>query len=104
MDPEEAVAPDNPLRQVIVATHSPYFVQLQDRNDLVLAKNPAVRSAAGDMVFPLKCCSILGSWRDRNGNDEERQSSVIGKLDLQSYIAPPEYVQLTFPATFEEVK
>jgi len=104
VDPEEAVAPDNPLRQVIVATHSPYFVQLQDRNDLVLAKNPAVRSAAGDMVFPLKCCSILGSWRDRNGNDGERQSSVVGKLDLQSYIAPPEYVQLTFPATFEEVK
>jgi len=32
VDPEEeAVAPDNPLRQVIVATHSPYFVQLQDK-------------------------------------------------------------------------
>ncbi|MCY4174635.1 MAG: AAA family ATPase [Cyanobacteria bacterium MAG CAR3_bin_5] len=104
VDAEEAVDHDNPLRQVIVATHSPYFVQLQDKDDLVLAKNPAVRSSEGDVIFPLKCCSILGSWRDQNGNDGERQSSVVGKLDLQSYIAPPEYVQLTFPTTFEEVK
>ena len=31
VDPDEPVATDNPLRQVIVATHSPYFVQLQSR-------------------------------------------------------------------------
>ncbi len=104
VDPEEAVAPDNPLRQVIVATHSPYFVQLQNKNDLVLAKNPAVRSAAGNAVFPLKCCSLRGSWRDRSGNDREQKSSGVGLLDLQSYIAPPEYVQLSLPTDFEEVK
>lgn len=104
VDPGEVVAPDNPLRQVIVATHSPYFVQLQNRNDLVLAKNPAVRSAAGNAVFPLKCCSLRGSWRDRSGNDRERKSSGVGPLDLQSYIAPPEYVQLSLPTAFEEVK
>ncbi|MYF35235.1 MAG: AAA family ATPase [Synechococcus sp. SB0678_bin_12] len=99
VDPEEAVAPDNPLRQVIVATHSPYFVQLQDRNDLVLAKNPAVRSAAGKVILPLKCYSLKDSWRDR-----ARQSPGVGMLDLQSYIAPPEYVQLRFPEIFEDVK
>ena len=39
VDANEPVGIDNPLRQMIVATHSPYFVQLQDKNDLVLAKN-----------------------------------------------------------------
>ena len=98
VDPQEAVASDNPLRQVIVATHSPYIVQLQDKNDLVLAKNPAVRSPAGNVVFPLKCCSILGFWRDQAG-----LSPGVGLLDLLSYIDPPEDAQLRrFSATCED--
>ena len=50
VDAEERVDFDNPLRQVIVATHSPYFVQLQDPEDLTLAKNPGVRSPSGDVI------------------------------------------------------
>ena len=39
VDIEEPIGTDNLLRQVIVATHSPYFVQLQNQGDLVLAKD-----------------------------------------------------------------
>ena len=60
VDSEEAVTPDNPLRQLIAATHSPYFVQLQDKNDLVLTKNPAVRSAVGGVVFPPQVLFHIG--------------------------------------------
>lgn len=103
VDPEEAVAPDNPLRQVIVATHSPYFVQLQDENDLVLARNPAERGSAGNVVFPLRCYPLRDAWRDRSGNDRERKSRGVGMVDLLSYIVPPEDAQLKLPE-FEDVK
>ncbi|WP_180365311.1 AAA family ATPase [Candidatus Synechococcus spongiarum] len=105
VDPKEAVAPDNPLRQVIVVTHSPYFIQLQNRNDLVLAENSAMRSPAGNIIFLLKCYPLQGSWRERSGNDGERQSPGVGKLNLQSYLQiSSEYVQLSFPTTCEEVQ
>ena len=101
VDPEERVAADNPLRQVIVATHSPYFVQLQSAEEIVLAKNPAVRSPAGATVWPLKCYPMRGSWRDRADRDDDaRTSDGVGELELQSYLIPPEGTQLRFPADF----
>ena len=102
VDPDEPVAADNdnPLRQVIVATHSPYFVQLQSREEIVLAKNPAVRSAAGAAVWPLKCYPMQGSWRDRADQDDDARSDGVGKLDLQSYLIPPADAQLSFMAEF----
>lgn len=103
VDPEEAVAVDNPLRQVIVATHSPHFVQLQDKDDLVLAKNPAVRSHTGTVILPLECYPLDGSWRSRNTTNQSSKGRGVGMLELQSYIAPPEDAQLRFPATFWEV-
>ena len=98
VDPDEAVAEDNPLRQVIVATHSPYFVQLQNKEEIVLAKNPAVRSPAGAAVWPLKCYPMQGTWRDR----PERPGAAdgVGKLELQSYLTPPDGAQLVFPSVF----
>lgn len=104
VDPEEAVAPDNPLRQVIVATHSPYFVQLQDKNDLVLARNPAAKGSGENVVFPLRCYPLLDSWRDRSSHDREQQSRGVGMLNVLSYMAPPEDRRLRSPETVEEVK
>ena len=102
VDADEAVATDNPLRQVIVATHSPHFVQLQNKDDLVLAKNPAVKSQSGHMILPLKCYSLHGSWRSRTNNDDSNQTRAVVILELQSYMAPPEDAQLTFPPAFWE--
>ena len=101
IDPEERVAADNPLRQVIVATHSPYFVQLQSAEEIVLAKNPAVRSPAGTATWPLKCYPMRGSWRDRADRDDDaRTSDGVGELELQSYLIPPANAQFSFPAEF----
>ena len=60
VDPDEPVAEDNPLRQVIVATHSPYFVQLQSPQEIVLAKNTAVKSATGTCGVAAEMLSSAG--------------------------------------------
>ena len=93
VDANESVGIDNPLRQVIVATHSPYFVQLQDKNDLVLAKN--ARTDAGDrgIVHRLKCQPHVGSWRC----SASCQQGIDG-LSLQSYLIPPEEARTTLQA------
>ena len=97
VDAEEPVEYDNPLRQVIVATYSPYFVQLQDKNDLVLAKDRMFRADSGQMVeHVLKCHPYRGTWRcstDRDG---------IDLMSLQSYLMPPEEAQIAFPLEFWE--
>ena len=101
VDAEEEVDFDNPLRQVIVVTHSPYFVQLQGPGDLTLAKNPGVRSPSGDAIFPLKCYPLTGSWRSRTSHDEKPRQTV-GLLELQSYLLPPSDLQLAFPWEFAQ--
>ena len=100
VDPAETVAADNPLRQVIVATHSPYFVQLQNRNDLVLAKNPAMKSGSGRTIWPLRCYPMQGSWRERGVQDNGTEAQGVGMLELYSYLVPPEGSQLKFPPDF----
>ena len=101
VDSYEPVAPDNPLRQVIVATHSPYFVQLQSPEEIVLAKNTAVKSPSGGAVWPLKCYPLQDSWRDLTESENDtKRSNGVGKLELQSYLIPPEHAQLKLPAEF----
>ena len=97
VDPEEPVGPENPLRQVIVATHSPFFVQLQNKADLVLAKSKMVGSGSGAVVEHLvECHPYERTWRcsgDQNG---------INLLALQSYLMPPKTAQIAFPQEFWE--
>lgn len=98
VDPEEAVIyGDNPLRQVIATTHSPYFVQLQNRDDLVLAKNSARAYGDTETIRPLKCYPISDSWRT-----EGDPRKGFGLLSLESYLKPPEAGQIAFPREFWE--
>ncbi len=100
-DPQEAVESDNPLRQVIVATHSPYFVQLQNDGELILAKNTTTRSANGQAIYPLRCYPMSGTWRVRANRQGNKAPRGIGMLELQSYLVPPENRQLKLPLEFE---
>ena len=97
VDADEPVGIENPLRQAIVATHSPYFVQLQDKSDLVLAKDRMFRADSGQILeHVLKCDPYRGTWRcstDRDG---------IDLISLQSYLMPPEDVQIALPREFWE--
>lgn len=97
VDPNEPVEIENPLRQVIVATHSPHFVQLQDKEDLVLAKSSIARYGSGALVeHLLKCHPYHGTWRCSS----EREGMNL--LSLRSYLMPPEEAQIAFPRKFWE--
>ncbi len=94
---DDAVSLDNPLRQVIVATHSPYFVQLQNKEDLVLAKPGVARCRSGELVEQLlQCQPYHGTWRCSS----EREGMTL--LSLRSYLMPPEETQIAFPREFWE--
>lgn len=82
VDPHEPVGEGNPLRQVVVATHSPYFLQLQHKDELVLAKNVRRKSEHG-VIEPLVCRPYLGSWRSTD------QAPGVSHIALQSYRTPP---------------
>ena len=95
IDVNEPIGPDNPLRQVIAATHSPYFVQLQDTADLVLAREKMWESGSGDIMRSLKCSPFMDSWRCKGS---ERDFANL--IEFQSYLMPPEDAQIGFPYSF----
>ena len=95
VDPNEPVGIDNPLRQVVVATHSPFFVQLQRKDELVLVKNTKTISNSGQIVEHLpNCYPQKGTWRCPS------ETEGINLIALQSYLMPPEDAQLAFPMGF----
>ena len=95
IDVDKPLRPDNPLRQVIVATHSPHFVQLQKKADLVLARDEMRVSDTGEQLHSLKCSPYTGSWRCNDGRRD-----YVDLIQLQSYLLPPEEAQIGFPASF----
>ena len=82
VDPTEPVGEGNPLRQVVVATHSPYFLQLQQKDELVLAKNVRRRSEHG-IIEPLVCHPYKDTWRCTE------RTPGVASIALQSYRNPP---------------
>lgn len=91
VDPHQAPGLDNPLRQVIVATHSPAFVQLQHAADLLVAREVTIRGPFERPVRVLRCIPLEGSWRT---DDRERG---VGKGSLLNYLTMPPGAQLTLP-------
>ena len=84
VDPHEPVGDDNPMRQVVVATHSPHFVQLQRSGDLVLARKVLRTHDRLGLVEPLVCQPCLGTWRSG------KENPGVAEVALQSYLLPPE--------------
>ena len=84
VDAHEPVGGDNPLRQVVVATHSPHFVQLQRSDDLVLARKAAKKHDRLGVVEPLACQPCLRTWRSG------KEAPGVAEIALQSYLLPPE--------------
>ncbi len=86
VDPQEP--PDdrfNPLRQVIVATHSPPFVQLQNPDDLLFATETQMRAPSNEHPTPtLRCRPLNGTWRDSDKNQGVDKGTILAYLT-----APP---------------
>ena len=86
VDPTDAPGPENPVRQVIVNTHSPVVVQVVAPDDLLFAASRPVE-VEGSVHEVLELRPMSGSWRaSRNG------AKPIGKADLVPYLTtPPEH-------------
>ena len=96
-DPWYAVGSDNPLRQVIVATHSPFFVQLQDREDLVIASQRVWIDESEAVNRTLRCSPCKDAWRCY-GNRRD----YVDPTSLLTYLLPPDEAQIALPPSFWE--
>lgn len=97
IDTSEAPGQDNPFRQVIVATHSPVFVQLQNPNDLLFAVDTRVKDPFGNPTRTVRCRPLHDTWRSRTGEP------AVGMATILSYLSAPPGAQLELPNLGEEV-
>jgi predicted ATPase len=59
----------NPMRQVIIATHSPYLVQFLQEEDLLLAIGRLTKGASGHSMETLDTWPLYDTWRvTKNGH------------------------------------
>jgi predicted ATPase len=91
VDTDEKPGQDNPLRQIIVATHSPYFVQLQNKEDLVFALEASIRGKNNKALKVLRCQPLEGTWRAR------KSISSVGFATVLAYLTNPPDAQLKLP-------
>ncbi len=84
VDPSDAPGPDNPVRQVIVNTHSPVVVQVVTPDDLLFATSRPVEGDDRHMHQVLELRPMQGTWRAAQDG-----SKAIGKADLVPYLTTP---------------
>lgn len=82
---------DNPIRQVIVATHSPFFVQLQNHADLVFALEATIRNDNGQPMAVLRCQPLAKTWRAAHTGQS------VGLATILAYLTAPPGAQLALP-------
>ncbi|MEU8269207.1 AAA family ATPase [Sphaerisporangium sp. NPDC049002] len=92
VNPKEAPDQDNPFRQIIINTHSPWVVQLCNPNDLLLADVQPRKTADGKVASSLLLLPFEDSWRAASGG------VTFSRADVTSYLAAPSGAQLTLPA------
>lgn len=85
-DVNEPIGPDNPLRQVIINTHSPAVVmQVPDDSLLVAELKEAVRDRSR---FKRVCFSCLpDTWRQLKASELEKVN-VVSRGELLAYLNP----------------
>lgn len=84
-DTDDPISPDNPLRQVIVNTHSPTVVaQIPDDSLLVAELFETVKDGA--RFKSVRFSSLSDTWRQK----APEQRSVVTKGKLMSYLNPVE--------------
>lgn len=89
VDPDEAPGPDNPLRQVIVNTHSPLFVKLQNDADRLFAREVKITDEDGNLASALRLRPQRGTWRDPD------QREGVGLGEIIAYLTDPPGTQVS---------
>ena len=92
VDPRRPPGPGNPLCQVIVATHSPAFVQLVDGADLLIATREEHRPGDEQPATALRCRPLAGTWRARVGAPSLSPGTAL------AYLTTPHGAQIQLPA------
>jgi predicted ATPase len=86
---------DNPFRQVIIATHSPVFVQLQHPDDLLFATEARIKGPEHTSMRTLRCKPLSDTWRAKAGE------STVGMATILAYLSAPPGAQLELPTLAE---
>ena len=85
-DPSEPVGMDNPLRQVIINTHSPLVVQQVPEDSLLVAETKEILH--GNSLVKSTCFSCLpNTWRVKKSPDPNHEH-VCPKGKLLEYLSP----------------
>ncbi len=89
IDTYEAPSEENPMRQLIIATHSPVLVQLQSPDDLLYADIVKVKGPDGSPTSTIKCRYLENTWRSSS------QENIMGRSSIISYLTYPKDAQIT---------
>ena len=92
VDTSSATGPDNPFRQVIVNTHSPYLVRLIDPDNLLFASNRLSRAPDGSITPALDVRPLVDTWRARDLKDPTR---AVTRADILPYLLGPPSARLS---------
>ncbi|MCG3199381.1 MAG: hypothetical protein GHCLOJNM_03895 [bacterium] len=86
VDAKEQVGPDNPLRQVIINTHSPAVVQQVPDDSLLVAESQESISERGERFTRVRFRWLEGNWRQ--GKEGGSVESVCSRSRLLRYLNP----------------
>ncbi|SCB35296.1 AAA family ATPase [Cupriavidus alkaliphilus] len=82
VDPTQSTGENNPMRQILIATHSPVLVKLETPDDLIYADIVKVRGLDGKPASTIRCKSLRESWRSAAGRECIDKGSIISYLTL----------------------
>lgn len=83
-DTRMPTGPDNPLRQVIVNTHSPAVFQQVPDDSVLFVKSVEARDGAGHLFKKAEFCCLADTWRSKG----DEASNVVARGDLLAYLNP----------------
>lgn len=86
MDTEEEVGPDNPLRQIIINTHSPLVVAQIPEDSLLVAESIDMNES-GKRYKVVQFSPLAGTWRQKKATGE---ITVVSKGKILTYLNPVE--------------
>ena len=92
-DPDEPADESNPLRQVIVNTHSPSAVMAVP-DDAILLAQPCKEIRNEKEFTKVQFACLPGNWRAR----AESAAAVVTKGEMLSYLNPAAVIQHNMPA------
>lgn len=82
VDVEQEIGPDNPLRQVIINTHSPAVVIQVPEESLLIAETVKAKAQSGQSYEKVIFSAIAKTWR------QGLEVSVVPKGNLLAYLSP----------------